>query len=301
MSRYKSFPPGWDNIKVPMSSRAAMLAGMGTYAPCLPKGIWGQRAMWALVSVAGPRALPGRAVAWEPPLAAEPWEELEASLRRAVGPYDAHTVYERRRGREGLLMLLLRSGEPVGFLKARHESPDEIDRERRALEALETTPPTSFHAPRVVGEGEVAGWQYVVTSAMPAGIHRMIKGAPSAAIHAEISAALEALRKPDGTPDHWVPFHGDFTPWNLRRFRTGKPWLIDWEESGWAPPGADAVFYRASAYAIGRAIDDAPFEHDEAGAFWFERMQRRTADNVAAGLELRPLDNGLLEAFAPPP
>lgn len=300
MNEYKSFPPGWENIKVPTSSRAAMLAGMGTYAPCLPKGIWGQRAMWALVSVAGPRALPGRAVGWEPPLPAAAWEEFEASLRQAAGRYDAHTVYERRRGREGLLMLLLRSGHPIGFVKARHESPEEIDRERRALEALEATPPSSFHTPRVVGGGELGGWQYVVTTAMPAGMHRMVKGVPPAAMHDEIAAALLALPKPESTPNHWMPYHGDFTPWNLRRFRNGKPWLIDWEEAGWAPPGADAAFYRASAYAIGRAVDDDPFEHDEAAAFWFERMQHRTADNVAAGLELRPLDHGLLKAFAPP-
>jgi hypothetical protein len=257
--------------------------------------------MWALVTLAGPRALPGRSAAWEPPLPDVQWQELESALRQAVGQYDAHTVYERRRGREGLLMLLLRSGRPIGFLKARHESPDEIDRERRALEALEATPPSSFDAPRVVGAGDIGGWQYVITSAMPAGMHRMIKGLPPAVIHSDIAAALAALPRPDGTPDHWTPFHGDFTPWNLRRFRTGKPWLIDWEESGWAPPGADAVFYRASAYAIGRATDDAAFEHDEAAAFWFEKMRQRTAANVAAGLEMRPLDRGLLEAFAPPP
>jgi hypothetical protein len=217
-----------------------------------------------------------------------------------VGRYDAHTVYERRRGREGLLMLLLRSGRPIGFVKARHDSPAEIDRERRALEALEAAPPMAFHAPRVVGAGELSGWQYVVTSAMPAGMHRMVKGVPPEAIHDEIEAALQVLPKPEDTPEHWMPFHGDFTPWNLRRFRSGLPWLIDWEESGWAPPGADALFYRASAYAIGRAVDDKPFEQDEAAAFWFERMQRRTADNVAAGLELRPLDHGLLEALRPP-
>ncbi len=297
MSRYKNFPPGWENIKVPLDSKAATLAGMGTYAPCLPKGIWGQRVLWALVRIGGSRALPGKSFEWTPPLAADDWQSLNKAMVEAVGPFDSHTVYERRRGRAGLLMLLMREGRPVGFLKARHGSADEIAHERLALEALETTPPLSFRAPRVLGASAIADWHFVVTAAMPAGIHSMLPAAPPGAIHDEIEAALQTIPKDDGTPDHWRPFHGDFTPWNLRRFKTGHPWLFDWEECGWAPPGADSIFYRASAYAIGRPLDDMPFEKGEASDFWRQWVRERSAANAAAGLEERPLDRGLAEAF----
>lgn len=298
MSRYKNFPPGWENIKVPLDSKAATLAGIGTYAPCLPKGIWGQRAMWTLVRLAGPRALPGRSFEWTPPLEPDDWQQLLDVMTSTVGPFDAHTVYERRRGREGLLMLLMNRGRPIGFLKARLGSDDEITRERLALEALEATPPRLFEAPRVLGGGTIDSWHFVITTAMPSGIHSMLDGPPPSAIHDEIEAALSTIPKPDGTAEHWRPFHGDFTPWNLRRFKTGRPWLFDWEECGWAPPGADAVFYRASAFAIGRPVDDTPFADDEVSSFWREWVQQRSAANAAAGLEERPLDRGLYEAFA---
>ena len=277
-----------------------MLAGIGTYAPCLPKGIWGQRAMWALVSVAGPRALPGKAVDWSPPLDPPEWAALTETLESAIGAFDAHTVYERRRGRAGLLMLLMRSGKPVGFMKARHNDPGEIDREVAALQSLEANPPTSFSVPRVLEAGSVGEWNFVLTTTMPAGMHRMINGAPAMSISRDISSGLADLARPEGTAEHWQPAHGDFTPWNLRVFRgDSKPWLIDWEEACWAPPGADALFYRASAFAIGRPTDDEPFPVDEAAAYWARRVRQRTADNRAAGLEMRPLDRGLEEAFAP--
>lgn len=297
MNSYKNFPPQWQNIKVPTVSRAAMLAGIGTYTPCLPKGVWGQRAMWALVKVAGPRALPGKSVDWTPPLDPNDWQQFLDALRQATGPFDCHTVYERRRGREGLLMLLMRAGRPVGFVKSRRGSGREVEQERRALDALERAAPRTIQTPRVLGAGQVSDWYFVVTTAMPPEMHRMLEEAPAAAINEDIEDALAALTKPEDTPAHWTPFHGDFTPWNLRRFKTGVPWLIDWEDSGWAPPGADAVFYRASASAIGRPVDDRPIDDDEAAAYWRDWVKDRTAANVAAGYELRPLDIGLLKAF----
>ncbi len=300
MKSFKNFPPGWENIKVPTSSRRAMLAGIATYAPCLPKGIWGQRAVAALVRIAGPRALPGKSFEWQPPLPEPDWTQLVAVIKDAIGPYDAHSVYERRRGRPGLLMLFMRAGRPIGFLKARQGTGEAIARERLALEAIEGAAPRSFAAPRLLTAGEIGGdWTFVLTSAMPPGIHRMLPTGPPLEIHRDVAVALGGLPKPEGTPSHWEPFHGDFTPWNLRRFREGPPWLIDWEESGWGPPEADAAFYYASSHAIGRAVGPQPAVTDEVRAFWWDRVRARTAANLEAGRELRPLDYGLLEAFSP--
>ena len=83
-NRYKAFPPGWNNIRVPVHSKGATLAGIATYTPCLAKGIWGQRVAWAAVALGGARLLPGRARNWEPPLQADDWSDLLESLEAMV-------------------------------------------------------------------------------------------------------------------------------------------------------------------------------------------------------------------------
>lgn len=295
---YKAFPPGWNNIRVPTHPKGATLAGIATYTPCLAKGIWGQRVAWGLVTVGGAKLLPGKAASWEPPFGSEGWNQLLEQLHDIAGDFDSHTVYERRRLRRGLMMLLLDGDVPVGFVKARELPGSGIDREEKALGLVEEMAPRTFQAPRVLGSGEVAGWRYLVTSSMPPKMHRMIEGRPPASMLDEVATALSSLRRAATVPDHWLPFHGDFTPWNLRRFSTGLPWLIDWEDCGYAPPGADETLYLATAHAIGNALAQVPLPESEAVDFWWAEMNRRIREKLEWGLELRQLDHGLLEALA---
>jgi len=297
-NNYKAFPPGWNNIRVPTHAKRATLAGIATYTPCLPKGIWGQRVAWGLVSLGGAKLLPGRAGSWNPPFAGDGWQELLEQLRAIVGDFDSHTVYERRRLRSGLMMLLLQGDTPVGFVKARELPGEGMIREEAALHLAAQAGPKSFEVPRVLGAGEVTGWRYLVTTAMPPRMHRMVEGRPRPELLGDITEALSALERPPDVPDHWQPFHGDFTPWNLRQFGEGRPWLIDWEDCGYAPPGADDVLYLATAFAIGKTLAPIPLEASEAVEYWWAEMNRRIREKLEWGLELRQLDHGLLEALA---
>ncbi|NND02657.1 MAG: phosphotransferase [Acidimicrobiia bacterium] len=297
-NNYKAFPPGWNNIRVPTHAKRATLAGIATYTPCVPKGIWGQRVAWGLVALGGARLLPGRTATWEPPFEEDEWRELLDQLRTVVGDFDSHTVYERRRLRTGLMMLLLKGDQPVGFVKARELPGADMIREERALDMVEKARPRTFDTPRALGSGEVAGWRYLVTTAMPPRMHRMIEGRPGPELLDEVTAALGGLERPDDVPDHWQPFHGDFTPWNLRQFGDGRPWLIDWEDCGYAPPGADDTMYLATAFAIGKTLAPIPLPASEAVEYWWEEMNRRIREKLDWGLELRQLDHGLLEALA---
>lgn len=296
--QYKAFPPGWNNIRVPVHSKGATLAGIATYTPCAAKGIWGQRVAWGMVSLGGARMLPGRAAPWQPPVDPAEWAQIIDHLREVTGGFDSHTVYERRRGRLGLMMLLLRGDQPVGFVKARELPGDGVVREEAALRLVADAAPTTFQAPQVLGSNQTAGWRYIVTTAMPPRMHRMIEDAPPQAMLEEISSILGGLPRPDAVPAHWVPCHGDFTPWNLRRIATGKPWLIDWEDASYAPADADEVMYLATAYAIGRKLSQIPLPRSEAVDFWWHEMHRRIRQKLEWGLELRHLDHGLLEALA---
>jgi len=226
------------------------------------------------------------------------WARYIGELAAIAGRFDSHTVYERRRGRRGLMMLLLDGARPVGFVKARELPGDGVTREETALALVEKYRPATFSFPRVLGSGEVGGFRYLVTSPMPARMHRMLAGPPPVAILDEIRAALEPLPRPGDIADHWAPFHGDFTPWNLRTFGDGRPWLIDWEDSGYAPPGADEVMYLATAYAVGRRLADIPLPRSEAVEYWWIEMNERIREKLDWGLELRQLDHGLLEALA---
>lgn len=297
ISRFKTFPPGWNNIRVPTHRKEATLAGIATYGPCARRGEWAQSAAWGLVTLGGPRLLPGRAAAWQPPIAPDHWQALLDELRAAAGPFDSHTVYERRDNREGLLMLLLNGAASVGFVKARRGEAAGLDREEAALNLAESAAVRSFRTPRVLGSGSVAGWRYVVTSAMPPRMHRMPDGAPAPAVLEDIAVALAGLDRPGGTPEGWKPSHGDFTPWNLRRIGDTTPWLIDWEDAGWAPPGADEVLYLASAYAIGRPVGEIRPDAAEAVAYWWDEITRRTNEKLSIGVELQPIDYGLIEVL----
>jgi hypothetical protein len=230
-------------------------------------------------------------------LAPDDWQTLLDELNAVVGPFDSHTVYERRDNREGLLMLLLNGDDSVGFVKARTGDAPGLTREEEALHLAELADVRSFITPRSLGSGAVAGWRYLVTSAMPPRMHRMPAGAPEPAILEDIGTVLATLDRPDEVPNSWIPFHGDFTPWNLRQIDDTTPWLIDWEDAGWAPPQADRVLYLISAYAVGRAVGDIPGDAAEAIDYWWNEITRRIDEKLAGGVEPQQVDYGMIEAL----
>src|SRR5690606_22271497 len=65
---FKSFPPGLAHVKVPVSSRASAATALTLYAACRPRAVWMLRIALASLRLFGPRALPGRATPWSPPM-----------------------------------------------------------------------------------------------------------------------------------------------------------------------------------------------------------------------------------------
>jgi len=289
--RYKDFPPGWGHIKVPVSSRRATLAGLALYTPCLPRGAWAQRIALACVTVFGPTALPGRRHAWSP-MDEEEWLELSDAWRRELGSFDDVVGYHRlQASRGGLALLLLHKGTPMAFVKLRRDDSGSLLTETIAMQAAWSYRPTTFQVPEPLRSGSASGWRYLACAPLPAGPHHPPRNPPLPAILEEIEAALAGLPRPTRTPAHWRPMHGDFAPWNLRQMRGGSLALIDWENAGWGPPGADEVFYRATQSALRRQLA-GPCDAPEAIRFWCERVSMQP-ENSRDGR----LAHALREAF----
>jgi hypothetical protein len=270
--RYKDFPPGWGHIKVPMSSRRAALAGLALYTPCLPRGLWAQRAAMACVAILGPRALPGRSFPWVPMREIE-WLELSDAWRRELGEFDDVAGYSQLQpSRTGLALLLLHRGSPIAFVKLRQDDRESLANERRALEAVWGYRPRAFRVPEPLLSGSVCDWHYLASAPLPPRLHRPPRNPPLKAILEEVETALADLPRPVEAPDHWRPMHGDFTPGNLRQLSgESLPVLVDWEDAGWAPPGADEVFYRANRAALQHRPVHCGATR-EAVQFWQERV-----------------------------
>ena len=276
---YKSFPPGWEHLKIPTSSRRAALAGLSLYSASRTPAVWAQRIAWAGVALFGPRILPGRARAWTP-IDEDVWEELSRRWLSELGPFDAVAGYRRTVSwRRGFSALLLRRGTPLAFVKLRPTADAErvSNIEERALQMIEASGPRSFSAPRLLAAGVVGSWRYFCTSALPPRLHRAPTSPPISEITAEIRAGLAALARPSGTPSHWQGMHGDFTPWNLRQSGE-RLFLVDWEQAGWGPPTADEVGYRLSASLIGVSTGTTAWSATpdslEAIRFWREQASK---------------------------
>src|SRR6266571_95570 len=269
--RYKDFPPGWGHIKVPVSSRRAALAALALYTPCRRRAVWAQQAARACIVIFGPTALPGRSFPWVP-MSGGARCELSEAWRREVGAFDGLAGYNLlQASRAGLALLLLRQGSPIAFVKLRQGGRTSLSNEKLALDAVWSFRPRSFRIPEPLLSGSAGAWHYLISAALPRGLHRPPDHPPLRAILEEVEAALAGLPRPVGTPDYWRPMHGDFAPWNLRQLRGESLILIDWEEAGWAPPGADEVFYHATRAALGHRLTDR-CDAQEAIQFWQERV-----------------------------
>ena len=120
MKSHRAFPPGRGNLKIPISSRRAAHAGLALYSPCRQKGRLARWVAWRAVGLLGPIALPGNPVEWHAPMEARIWGDLVAEWSQVVGSFNVLAVHERSQAsRRGFAALLLRDGDPVGFVKVR--------------------------------------------------------------------------------------------------------------------------------------------------------------------------------------
>ncbi len=291
--RYKRFPPVQGHLRIPASSRRAALAGLSMYTPCKPLGVCIHRAAWAIVWLFGPRALPGHKQSWFPPLEQALWSELVARWRKALGPFDTAAIYQRLQvHRSGVMLLLIQRGRPIAFVKLMMGDSSALSIEAHTLTAVSKFRPRSFFVPEPLLLEEVSGLHYLSTAPLPPRPHRVPRHPPLRLIVEEIEAALADVARSPEIPAHWRPMHGDFTPWNLRQLFDDSLVLIDWEEAGWGPPGADEVLYRAAAAALRREPASSSDAY-EAIAFW----EARVRDRLTRGERDQRLARSLLKSL----
>ncbi|GAA2655278.1 phosphotransferase [Nonomuraea recticatena] len=272
--RFVRYPPGRGNVWIPVDDARSCAAGLSLLTFSRPMPLTAQRILHAGARLAGPWILPGRRERWD----AEPWLPVLKSAEEAIGPFDGYAVYHRpQASREGAALLLLRSGRPVGFLKARARAR-EVEREAEVLQMLAGGRRPGFRVPELMGTGSADGMAWLVMSPMEPIPCRPARNVPAAEVAAQITSLLAGLPRPEGVAAHWEPMHGDLTPWNLRMTRGPVPWLIDWEDAGHGPPGADEVYYLATRAAVfGGAV--TPTDHLEAADYWRAVVIARQADD----------------------
>ena len=144
------------------------------------------------------------------------------------------------------MLALGRDGKPLLFAVVAPESDGGV--------RDHMLPPPSFRVTACVDSFSYENWSVRQYEPLPRlhvpakwDAHRIRRVAEDA------SVSLEGLLpRPDDTPAHWRPMHGDYVPWNLRADSSGQLWLIDWEDAGWGPPLADFVRYIVAYHSLSR-------------------------------------------------
>lgn len=277
---YVRFPPRWRHVLVPFGPRGAAALGTTLYTASRPRPLAAQRVLWALAGLGGGRLLPGPRELWQPPVPLPVWQRLWSDWEPLVGRIDGLAVHSRPQASRRGLVLALWSRRRSVVVRLRTAVLDS-DAAVAAAPAART-----FAVPATVGRGAAGGWHWLASQPMSHRPHGPVTALPAGLLAEVATTVAGALARPAGTPTHWQPAHGDLTPWNLRRVG-GRTWLIDWEDAGWAPPGADEVYFAATAAVLrnGRGVvvrRGGPYE--EAVRFWLQRLARRAPTDVDAAL-----------------
>jgi len=213
----------------------------------------------------------------------EQWDDLTETWRRTLGQFERFALIVRRQhSRTGFALLLLHAGRSVAFVKVRDEASPLV-REERALAALQERPAPSVKAPAPLASGTSESWTWLATSPMTSRPHVPEDNAPVDDVVAELQERLSGLPRPPDTPVHWTPMHGDLTPWNLRS-SSGQRWLLDWEDAGYGPPGADALYYRVTCASVRIEAPPLTTVSDETVAFWKSTLEQRRESAADAEL-----------------
>jgi hypothetical protein len=166
----------------------------------------------------------------------------------------------------------------------------------------------SFRVPACLDSFDSGGWHIRVIEPIPK-YHRAAGWDPVRIreVVEDIPKSLEGLLpRPERTPAHWIPLHGDFVPWNLRENGDGRLWLVDWEDAGWGPHLADAVRYLvahlslrgvspvATARATRQVFDGDSVCLEEVADYWLHHrnFQKYTSDRQLPRRKARDATRG---------
>lgn len=266
------FPPASGGVLLPCSDRAAAQLGLTLYTASKRWVLAAQRTSYKLLGVFGPRILPGRRVVLQIP----EWEELTASWRDVVGPVRSVARYQRKDPRAGMLLLLMREKQGPLVVKVREDGSGILN-EQRLLHAMQGQDLRGVRVPRPVGFGTTsAGLTWAAQEFVFDRPHRPVYHLDNrqlGVLTRSIAQAFDQLGLTSSRRDGWVPAHGDVTPWNLRRDHTGAVWLLDWEDAGYLPPGADEAYFRLTSSTL-CGTQPGPMS-PEAGSYWRTIIEQR--------------------------
>lgn len=265
----RKYPPLREHVLIPERPRMAAVAGSSLYSPSRTRGLLGHRLGRGLLRAVGtwwlPIADPG-----EVPLDETRWEALIELLHGQDVQFEVIALHTRSTStRTGVTLLALAGAKPLAFVRV--GAKGELAMENEALRLLDRHRPDTFKHPGLLGTIQGESFDIAMHSVVLRGFHHPPREAPLIEIVAEIQSSLGDLPKPPGTPSHWVPMHGDFTPWNLREHH-GTLSLVDWESVGWGPPYADQALYCAASEALKRPQHSAVWD-GEASRFWINHLE----------------------------
>ena len=277
-------PLGQGRLLLPTSSRADARAGLTLLNPNRPAATVAARLYDTWIAVVGPRAA-GRPASGVPDILMAADGALLAGVVDTIGPVTGWAVIDPRQpDRPRAALLAVRDGVAVAFIKV-NRNITELDRERSVLDRL-ISGGVNLRTPRVIGHGSVDGVGWMATTAMPSPRTRPMTELPAGWRTGQEFGSLEPLLGPRPSTDA-VALHGDLTPWNLRRC-AGEPWLLDWEDVGWGPPGADEAYFNATATAVcGSPLRPAS---PEATDHWIQVVRSRSGSGPEERLRLQLLD-----------
>jgi len=196
--------------------------------------------------------------------------ELADAVRSLVGPKDSLAISVARDGRRGVVLVLGHEGQPISAIKVALDPPGrrklakEADWIARANRLLERP----LSAPRLVDSSD--GLLVIDPVAW------VPRWRPWR-LPLDLARGIGRLHGSMGGDRAGHPGHGDFSPWNVMRTRSG--WvLLDWEEAtSESPPYDDVFHYVVQAHAL---------------------LGRPRADEVLEGLEGRGWVGAAFEAYA---
>jgi hypothetical protein len=271
-------------VKLPPGSRArwviraspgrVAVAGLSVYQPVTVRGLIG----W----------IGARLVARAGALVLLPPTELPAETIRLEGAIPSGAIVAVSRGaRAGRAVALILDplGRPHAVAKLRNDPEGMVSlvREARALERVRPHLPPGLAAPRLLAEApgylvfEAIDWR---PRLRPWRLSR------------DVAADLGTFYRRAGGGPEGGPAHGDFSPWNLLRTRSGWT-LIDWADSvEEAPPFTDLIHFIVQSHALLGRPSTATVVAGFDGQGWVGAALRAHA--VAAGLDHRDATSRLV-------